>query len=65
MNNPKIILADEPTGNLDSHSSDVIYNLFRKINKEFGTTFIIITHDERIAKKTDRTIEIKDGIITS
>ena len=64
MNNPKLILADEPTGNLDSHSSDVIYNLFRKINKELGTTFIIITHDERIAKKTDRIIEIKDGIIT-
>ncbi|MCB2312040.1 ABC transporter ATP-binding protein [Clostridium tagluense] len=63
MNNPKIILADEPTGNLDSHSSEVIYNIFRDINKNFGTTFIIITHDERIAKKTDRIIEIKDGVI--
>jgi len=61
MNNPKIILADEPTGNLDSHSSELIYNLFRDINKELGTTFIIITHDERIAKQTDRIIEIKDG----
>lgn len=65
MNNPKIILADEPTGNLDSHSSEAIYNIFRDINKNFGTTFIIITHDERIAIKTDRVIEIKDGIITS
>jgi len=63
MNSPKIILADEPTGNLDSHSSEIVYNLFRNINKEFGTTFIIITHDERIAKKTDRVIEIIDGII--
>jgi len=63
MNNPKIILADEPTGNLDSQTSELIYNLFRDINKELGTTFIIITHDERIAKQTDRIIEIKDGII--
>ena len=63
MNNPKIILADEPTGNLDSHSSEVIYNIFRDINKNFGTTFIIITHDERIAKQTDRIVEIKDGAI--
>ncbi|MFT5875259.1 MAG: lipoprotein-releasing system ATP-binding protein, partial [Clostridium sp.] len=47
----------------DSKTSELIYNLFRKINKELGTTFIIITHDERIAKKTDRIIEIKDGII--
>jgi lipoprotein-releasing system ATP-binding protein len=64
MNNPKIILADEPTGNLDSHASGVIYDIFRDINKKFGTTFIVITHDERIAIKTDRVIEIKDGIIT-
>jgi len=64
MNNPKIILADEPTGNLDSHASEVIYSIFRDINKKFGTTFIIITHDERIAKKTDRIIEIVDGVIT-
>ena len=63
MNSPKMILADEPTGNLDSLSSENIYNIFRDINKNFGTTFIIITHDERIAKKTDRIIEIKDGII--
>ena len=63
MNNPKIILADEPTGNLDSHTSEGIYNVFREINKSLGTTFIIITHDDRIAKKTDRIIEIKDGII--
>jgi len=65
MNNPKIILADEPTGNLDSHASESIYNIFRDINKKLGTTFIVITHDERIAIKTDRVIEIKDGIITS
>ncbi|MBE6067101.1 MAG: ABC transporter ATP-binding protein [Clostridium lundense] len=61
MNNPKIILADEPTGNLDSNSAEDIYNIFRDINKNFKTTFVIITHDERIAKKADRIIEIRDG----
>lgn len=63
MNNPKIILADEPTGNLDSESTDTIYKLMRDINKEFNTTFIVITHDNRIAEKADRIIEIKDGKI--
>ena len=61
MNNPKIILADEPTGNLDSESTENIYQLMRDINKNFNTTFIIITHDRNIAEKTDRIIEIKDG----
>lgn len=65
MNNPKIILADEPTGNLDSRASEEIYNIFRDVNEEFKTTFVVITHDERIANKTDRIIEIKDGIISS
>jgi lipoprotein-releasing system ATP-binding protein len=64
MNNPKIILADEPTGNLDSNSSEEIYKIFRNVNKEFRTTFVVITHDERIANKTDRIIEIKDGVVT-
>lgn len=65
MNNPKIILADEPTGNLDSKSSENIYKLMRDINQKFNTTFIIITHDTRIAKKADRIIEIEDGDIKS
>ncbi|ERI93776.1 putative lipoprotein releasing system, ATP-binding protein [Clostridiales bacterium oral taxon 876 str. F0540] len=63
MNNPKIILADEPTGNLDSESTENIYNLMRSINENFNTTFIVITHDRRIAEKADRIIEIKDGKI--
>lgn len=63
MNNPKIILADEPTGNLDSDTTMEIYTLLRKINNEFGTTFIIITHDDRIAKLADRIIEIESGEI--
>jgi len=63
LNNPDIILADEPTGNLDSNSTETIYNLLRDINERFGTTFIIITHDRRIAEKADRIIEIADGQI--
>ena len=61
MNQPDIILADEPTGNLDSDTTEVIYDLLREINRKFKTTFIIITHDQRIAQKADRIIEIKDG----
>jgi len=63
MNEPKIILADEPTGNLDSDTTETIYNLLREINKDLKTTFVIITHDRRIAEKADRIIEIKDGRI--
>lgn len=63
LNYPDIILADEPTGNLDSNSTETIYNLLRDINEKFGTTFIIITHDRRIAEKADRIIEIADGKI--
>lgn len=61
MNNAKLILADEPTGNLDSVSTENIYQLLRDINKKYQTTFIIITHDRKIAQKADRIIEIADG----
>lgn len=64
MNNPRIILADEPTGNLDSDTTETIYNLLREINERVGTTFVIITHDRRIAEKADRIIEIQDGRIS-
>ncbi len=63
INRPKLILADEPTGNLDSDSSETVYQLLRDINNRYDTTFLIITHDRRIAEKTDRIIEIKDGRI--
>jgi lipoprotein-releasing system ATP-binding protein len=63
INNPKIVLADEPSGNLDSVNTEAVYKIFRDINKEFGTTFIIVTHDRRIAEQTDRIVEIQDGRI--
>lgn len=63
INNPKIILADEPTGNLDSDTTEQVYELLREINKKYRTTFIIITHDRKIAEKADRIVEIKDGRI--
>jgi lipoprotein-releasing system ATP-binding protein len=63
INNPKIILADEPTGNLDSESTENVYGILRDINERYKTTFVIITHDRKIAEKADRIIEIKDGRI--
>ena len=63
VNNPKIILADEPTGNLDSDTSENVYRLFRDINKRLGTTFVIVTHNRKIAEETDRIVEIRDGRI--
>ncbi len=64
MNNPALLLADEPTGNLDSENSKEIVSLLRKFNKENNQTVIIITHDERIALSADRVITIEDGHIT-
>ena len=65
INNPKILIADEPTGNLDSDTTDKICGSFREINQRFGTTFIVVTHDRHVAEKTDRIIEIRDGRISS
>ena len=58
---PKIILADEPTGNLDSKTGDEIINILEDLNKDLGVTVIIVTHESEIAKKTKRKIYIKDG----
>lgn len=65
MINPKIILADEPTGNLDSKSSDEIVELFKRVNKEYKQTIIMITHNLEIAKQADRIIKIEDGKIVN
>lgn len=64
VNNPAIMLADEPTGNLDSENSREIISLMRKLNKENNQTVIIITHDEKIALSADRIISVEDGRIT-
>ena len=64
MNNPALLLADEPTGNLDTENSKEIVSLLRRFNKENKQTVIIITHDERIALSADRVITIEDGRIT-
>ena len=63
INNPALLLADEPTGNLDSENSREIISLLRRFNKEYNQTVIIITHDERIALAADRVIAIEDGKI--
>ena len=63
INSPKIVLADEPTGNLDSKTTDDIYALLRDINKKYNTTFVVITHDNKIANKADRIITVGDGKI--
>lgn len=63
VNNPAIIMADEPTGNLDTKSGDEIMTLLKNLNKERGTTLIIVTHDPEIAELTNRVISIRDGLI--
>ena len=62
---PSLVLADEPTGNLDTASSDEIFELMRRFNREFGTTFLVVTHDPRIADRCNRIIEIVDGLVKS
>lgn len=63
LNEPNILLADEPTGNLDSKNSAAIIELFEKIRDEFGTTVVIVTHDASIAARADREISLRDGIL--
>ena len=63
INNPAIILADEPSGNLDSHNQEELYRLFFNLREKFGQTFIIVTHDEHFAGKSDRMIHIRDGVV--
>ncbi len=64
INEPAILLGDEPTGNLDSESTQQVYRLFREINADLKTTIIIVTHNDHIAAKSDRVIELSDGRIS-
>ena len=63
LNNPSILLADEPTGNLDSVNGKAIIDLFERIRDEFGTTIIVVTHDPAVAGRADREIKLQDGVI--
>ncbi|MDB5238870.1 MAG: hypothetical protein JWO00_205 [Candidatus Parcubacteria bacterium] len=63
VNNPSLILADEPTGNLDSQTGDIVLGTFQRLNKEFARTIILITHEREVAEHADRIIYIKDGAI--
>jgi lipoprotein-releasing system ATP-binding protein len=63
MNRPSLLLADEPTGNLDSKTSDAILDLLWKMREELGTTMVMVTHDEHISKRGERVLEIADGRI--
>ena len=61
VNNPKVLFADEPSGNLDSRTKEEIHNLFFDLRDRFGVTIVIVTHDKDLAKMSDRTVEMKDG----
>ena len=63
VRSPQLVLADEPTGNLDTHTSDNIFELMRQFNREQGTAFLVVTHDPRLAARCDRIIELVDGSI--
>ena len=65
INNPRIILADEPSGNLDSESAENLHNLFFQLRDEFGQTFVIVTHNEELAAMADRKLVMQDGKIIS
>ena len=65
MNDPAIVFADEPTGDLDKKTADDVMNLLRQLNREHGQTFVIVTHDERLAERCDRIVHVVDGRVES
>jgi len=65
MNNPAVVLADEPTGNLDSGNADSLFDLFVELRNREGQTFVVVTHNEKLAARGDRTVSMRDGLIIS
>jgi lipoprotein-releasing system ATP-binding protein len=65
INSPQIIMCDEPTGNLDKKNSEIVFDIFRRLTKEFNQTFLVVTHDTGFAERTQRIIEMEDGRIIS
>lgn len=65
INRPSLVLADEPSGSLDSHNKEELHKLFFELRDKFGQTFLIVTHDEKLASLTDRTIRMVDGVVES
>jgi lipoprotein-releasing system ATP-binding protein len=65
INNPQIIMCDEPTGNLDKKNSEIVFDIFERLTKEFHQTFLVVTHDTSFAERTQRIIEMEDGRIIS
>ncbi len=63
MQKPDLVLADEPTGNLDTHSGDALFGLMRDLNKSRGTTFIIVTHNDKLSAQADRIVYMQDGLV--
>lgn len=63
INDPLLIMGDEPTGNLDSKNTDIVFDIFQELTQNYGQTIIAVTHDDDFAKKSDRIIEMKDGLI--
>jgi len=65
MQQPDLVLADEPTGNLDTHTGDALFALLRQLNRSRGTTFVIVTHNDKLSSQADRIVSMQDGMIVS